>query len=76
MHEVTIKFTLHVTEDKIIELTEAEARVLYNKLHELFSWNGYDSWRPVCPRPIEPYYISPTVDPNPIQYPYIVCEKL
>lgn len=76
MSEINVKFTLCVSKDKSIELTEDEAKDLYYKLHELFGVKHTWTWPVVdpCPRPIQPYYTSPSVAPNPIVYPYITCE--
>ena len=60
--EVEIKFKIKISEDKIFELTENEAKLLYNTLHEKFEKeNSY------------PYpYHDPYPYQDPYQYPYLI----
>ena len=75
MSEVEIRYTLCISKNESIEITEEEAKSLYNKLHALFKEKV--DWMPVTypVYPSQPYYTSPSVpDPYIPQYPYVTCE--
>ena len=71
MSEVNIKYLLHISDNKEIELTDEEARALYQKLHTLFKKYEWTLNYPHVPTPIGPIYTVSNTDP--IVYPYITC---
>ena len=75
-----MNLNIQISDDKEIDLTEDEAKLLFLKLQEVFGTKEKNNWWPITyPNypiyPNYPTYTSPSVpsDPLPDEYPVITC---